>query len=108
MACPRGAFCARSRIEARASLSERLDANLAGRARKVPLGPESPDFWKAVAKWGKETEKISGSDRRFAWMYAERLERKLTVSAKYKAWTERKAKEVLRLGFAPPERDELG
>ena len=93
------------RIESRLSLTDRLEAHLAGRAKTVPVGPETAEYWKALAKWGKETESISPSDRRFAWMYAERLERRLKVSDKFAAWARRKATEVAALGFVGPDKD---
>lgn len=93
------------RIEARLNVSQRLAAQLEGRVRTVELGPHTPEFWKEVARWGKQTGAIRGSDRRFAWMYAERLERRLEVSVKYEAWAQRKAKEVVALGFVPPTKD---
>jgi hypothetical protein len=93
------------KIEARGVVAERLAAHLVGAIRSIPIGPESPEFWKALAHWGRETELISSSDRRFAFMYGERLERRIPVSEAYARWAERKSTEALRLGFNPPVRD---
>lgn len=90
------------RIAQRTTLSDRLDATLAGRVDLISSTPEEAGYWRAVAKWGKESDLISSFDRMFAWKYADLLERKLPPSQKFRQWAEKKAIEVRRAGFEPP------
>ena len=92
------------KLNRRATLLSRLAAGLSGEVTSHPVRRDNGTYWKALAEWGKKNDKLSPADRHFAFMFGQRLERRLPASPKFKAWATRTADQAEHEGFSPPER----
>ena len=92
------------KLTRRSTLQSRLSAGLSGEVTSHPVGRDTGEYWKALAEWGKKTEKLTPADRHFAFMYGQRMERRLPASLKFSAWAARTANQAEHDGFSPPER----
>jgi len=92
------------RLARRSTLESRLIAGLDGRIESNPIGRDSGDYWKALAEWGKKTERLSPADRHFAFLFGQKVERRIAPSEKFQRWASRTADQAEREGFQPPDR----